>query len=242
MFKHTFKYLALLALPLTMINCGKDDSSEVPHFSVDQLAMVKFYNSALGSPVVGVYLDGARVNNTTAYATAFPSVVAYMAVSADSKEITAADTSATAKFTHKAPLSLQAGKYYSAILVDSITKANWLVVEDVIANPKPTDSIARIRLGNILYNGTNGIEVISRKLQKTIVGPVAPKAMSAFVEISKAPYTDTLYVRDVVTQKYLDTVNTVTFGNSRSYTLLLRGIPGAYTGTHPMTLVTYTNR
>jgi hypothetical protein len=124
--------------------------------------------------------------------------------------------------------SLQAGKYYSFIMGDSVPNIRVTVNEDQLN--APAAGKYKIRVANWVMNPGDTLSLYSR-LQKTeIIQNVAHKNISDWVEVSVPVISDTLELRKKGTTTIYATVNGSTPSflptSTRMYTVMARGKTG----------------
>ncbi|MDQ6814961.1 MAG: DUF4397 domain-containing protein [Bacteroidota bacterium] len=183
-----------------------------------------------GSKVAG-YTPGAALVMT--FGSNFPSISSgygYIAVPPGTQEIKIStgilnpDSVSIARFSK----TFEANKYYTFIITDSIKSnrdSSQIFLQDVYTQPE--SGFFNLRFIHAVLNDTAGksVDIYSKRAAGNIFTNVKPGTISPF---SKLPYTpfmnDTLYVRRAgSTTLTLDTLNTVSFINQRTYTLFYRG-------------------
>lgn len=236
--------LCLAGISSTYISCSKDFPAVASVKSnLSTTATVQVFDATLKStrnfiwvndkPVSGAALAFGGVYPGTAYAFDVQAGLANFLI----KDTLATSTQSPLHFTQP----LTAGKNYTIFMYDTLTSAKQLVVENKIV--VPTDTTARLRFANFLYNTTPipAVDVYSYRKGGTNSSPVfsnvATDSVTDFIPYASM-ITDTLYVYATGTKTPLITKAFVTsLTPSRSYTSVLNG---SYRGTKTVTtFVTY---
>ena len=88
------------------------------------------------------------------------------------------------------------------------------------------DGFYNMRFINTCWADTGSVDIWSTRNNRTIFANIKPGGITAFSSFaSNWQLSDTLFVRRSGTLVGLDTLNTQTFYNLRSYTLLYKGHP-----------------
>lgn len=129
-------------------------------------------------------------------------------------------------------LTLEAGKYYSAFITDTLPNKDLWMIEDKI-NPV-YDTAYYIRLAHLLVNNKDTLNVFSRRENRNIISDITYKTASEFVRLRVPTSADTFEIirRGPGTNPYTVTgtsptnrVNTFVGTPGRYYTLIARGNP-----------------
>lgn len=236
------KYITtiLIAAACTGISSCKKDKTTVATVTSAQngLAYVQVLSGTVNAARNYVYVDNVPVTGAAiAFGGQFPAAAAYaFGIAGGAHTIVIKDTLATST---QVPLSFQetfeSGKKYTIFTYDTITAAKKLTVTDDIVTP--TDTTARLRFANLMYNSTAApnVDVFSFLKNANVFTNIPTATVSPFI-----PYvsviTDTLYVRETGTSVLLAKV-AVAFTKQRSYTAFIRG---SYKGTKTAaTLISY---
>ncbi|RYY93553.1 MAG: DUF4397 domain-containing protein [Chitinophagaceae bacterium] len=187
-------------------------------------ANIKFFNFSPGAPQLNFFINGTKLSGAAAaangnvqgiaYGKFFPANVAYASVPAGSQQIESRVIDSST-FMPGATLltetkSLEANKYYTYILLDSVNRITAMVTEDDLSVPNP--SKAYIRIGNFATDST-----IGALLTKT-------SAVAGDFAYSK-PYAD-------IAAKSVTSFDTVSAGGGQVYSLTFRrNTNGATLGT-----------
>ena len=116
--------------------------------------------------------------------------------------------------------TMKAGQHYSLIVTDSINSnrdSSRMFIKD---------SLLPVRFINTCWSDTGNVDIWSSRNNRTIFGNIKPGQITSFNAFAANwQLTDTLFVRRAGTMVGLDTLNTQTFYNLRSYTLVYKGHP-----------------
>ncbi|HUR11444.1 MAG TPA: DUF4397 domain-containing protein [Flavitalea sp.] len=230
--------------------CKKDTFhrtvEEVKGFESD--AFIKFYNATVGTPVANVYLEDNKMSaSLLGYTNLLPSSTTYAAIAAGGRNIKIKDTNQVSpKLSLNIITTLEKGKFYSVFLYDTVTKAKYQVVEDLIQ--EPADTSARIRFANLVYNSTTtpNVDIYSQNLQRNVFTNIPREQVTPFID-HPSKKADTFYIRATGTTTNLvtnGTTNSTIFtpGVHRHYTIIFRGRYGLTgTGTTARALTFMTN-
>lgn len=136
------------------------------------------------------------------------------------------------------------GQRYSVILTDDVKSArdsSKMILPDNIIQPNTGNY--RLRFVNAIAADTAGttVSIFSARRNGNIFNSVAPGQVVDFQTLPfNSQLSDTLYVRRPGSTFNLAILNSASFGNQRSYTMIYRGYGGTVTtGTKGRTLVTY---
>ena len=123
--------------------------------------------------------------------------------------------------------TLAAGQHYSFIVTDSINSgrdSSRMFIKDSLV--QVNDGFYNMRFINTCWADTGSVDIWSTRNNRTIFANIKPGGITAFSSLaSNWQLSDTLFVRRSGTLVGLDTLNTQTFYNLRSYTLLYKGHP-----------------
>ena len=143
--------------------------------------------------------------------------------------------------------TMEAGKFYSLIITDSIANGSRDSAKMLMRDDLPSLAAGRtgIRFINCMVDtgvaATQRVDVWSARRNNNLYTNVSTGTISSF---SNQPYIalgDTLIVRRAGTTTELARLNNITFGETRVYTMFLRGQVNV-TGTKAKTLTWYTNK
>lgn len=246
-----------------------DENKKQEYVDSSQLANVKFIQNFAGNtpqlptapnsttgPQVFIYANGQKVNGTAlGYGGFYPSTTVYSLVEAGSNikfDIVMARLNLAVVPNRPAPIagdtllsftqSLEAGKFYSFMIGDTVPSLRVNVKEDVISNPEY--QTYKIRVANWLMNSTDTITLYSRREAREIIQNITHKQYSDWVQLSLPVISDTLELRKKGTTAVYLTVGGAapTFSpvGERSYTIIARGKTGV-TGKTPSASI-LTNR
>ena len=123
--------------------------------------------------------------------------------------------------------TLAAGQHYSFIVTDSINSgrdSSRMFIKDSLL--PVTQGFYNMRFINTCWSDTGNVDIWSSRNNRTIFGNIKPGQITSFNAFAANwQLTDTLFVRRAGTMVGLDTLNTQTFYNLRSYTLVYKGHP-----------------
>lgn len=239
--KKIYSFSLIVATGLVVfsgIGCRKSIVDTTPQNDLDNTTFAQVFVATVNASRNFVYADGAQINGvalssgsvfpgTGLYAFTFPAGLRAFLV----KDTLPATTQVPISFAE----NLQLGKNYTIFMYDTITTPKQkTVLTNIVV---PTDSTARLRFANFVYNPTAvpGIDIFSYLRNTNVVTDLKVSEVTDFIPYASG-ITDTLYIRETGTL-----TNIVKFTSSyttkRSYTLVYRG---SYRGTKLATL--FTNR
>jgi len=227
-----FSAFALLCIVLLTGGCTKKSGKEVAFEQNDfsNKAFVQIYNATVnstGTTNVFVYAMQVTAASVT-FGTAFPSSAAGFVVDAGLRSFSIRSSSATpVQATINFVENFDMNKYYTIFMYDTTTAAKQkTVVTNIVI---PSDSTARVRFANFIYN--NGVpppvDVFSKVRNANIFTNVATTEVTEFIPYASS-LSDTLLVRETGTNVLLATLNGFNPTRKRSYTVVYRG---SYKGT-----------
>ena len=236
--------LSLTGLSAVYISCTKDTPAiATVNNNLKSTATVQVFDAALKTTRNFVYVDNQRISGAAvAFGGVYPGTAFAFDVAAGSRKILIKDTLVTsAQIPLNFTQTLVAGKSYTIFMYDTLPSPKELTVMNNIV--VPTDTTARLRFGNFLYNTTPipAVDVYSFRKGGVNGSPVFTNVLTDSVT-DFIPYasmiTDTLYVYATGTKSPLIVKSFVTsLTPSRSYTAVLNG---SYKGTKTVTtFVTY---
>jgi Domain of unknown function (DUF4397) len=121
--------------------------------------------------------------------------------------------------------TLQPNSYYSFIITDSVLSnrdSSRIFVKDTLLPVTP--GFYNLRFVNAALNDTAGVDIWSARNNANIFTNVKPGGIIGFSSFaSNWALSDTLFARRAGTSIGLDTMNTQTFYNLRTYTLVYKG-------------------
>jgi hypothetical protein len=221
-------------------------TQETPHIAprstdLSNSATVQVFSATVKAARNYIYIDGTPVSGIAlAYGGIFPATAYSFNVGTGARAFTIKDTLRT---TTQTPLTftqtMEAGKSYTIFTYDTITSTKQATVLNNIV--VPTDTSARLRFANFIYNTTPVANVDVYSFRKggiggTIAPPVfaniATNQVTEFIPYSSLQ-TDTLYVYAVGTTSPLIVKQVVpSLVPTRSYTSVYNG---SYRGTKAIT-------
>ena len=243
-FKLIIGTLALTGISAVYISCTKETPAIATIKSnLSTTATVQVFDATLKSTRNFIWVNDKPVSGSAlAFGGVYPGTAYAFDVPAGSSNILIKDTLVTST---QPPLrvtqNLGTGKNYTIFMYDTLNNAKELVVENKIVIP--TDTTARLRFGNFLYNTTPipAVDVYSYRRggvnSTPVFSNVATDSVTDFIPYASM-ITDTLYVYATGTKSPLIVKSFVTsLTPSRSYTSVLNG---SYRGTKTVTtFVTY---
>jgi len=223
---------------LLTASCTKERGKEVAleTTSFTGTSSLQVFNAVVGSSRNYIYVDAVPVTGAAVgYATPFPATPADFTLNAGFRQFLIKDTlAATTQFPLSFGLDLQAGGNYTLFTYDTITTAKQKIVKNNIVIP--TDTTARLRFANFIYNPTalpSGFDIYSTK-RGVIFSNVRETEVTEYIPYASA-LTDTFYIRLTGNGSNLQNVDsmgrTVSLNiqavlnptRLRSYTLVFRG-------------------
>ena len=121
--------------------------------------------------------------------------------------------------------TLQPNTYYSFIITDSVNSnrdSSRIFIKDSMT--QVTSGFYNLRFVNAAMNDTAGVDIWSTRNNKVIFSNVKPGGIVNFSSFaSNWALSDTLFARRAGTAIGLDTLNSQTLYNLRSYTLVYKG-------------------
>lgn len=231
--------LGFVFLATFFASCVKERGKEVALETTDLTgtSAVQVYNALVGSLRNYVYVDAKVVTGSIlTYGTAFPSTPASYSITSGFREFLVRDTlSATTQLPVSFAENFNAGGNYTIFMYDTITAAKQkTVVNNIVI---PSDTTARLRFANFIYNPTalaSGFDIFSVKRNAVIFTNVKETEVTDFIPYASA-LTDTFYIRLNGSSTNLQNVDTtgkptiltlqavLTPTRLRSYTLIWRG-------------------
>ncbi|MEO7984575.1 MAG: hypothetical protein ABI688_10880 [Bacteroidota bacterium] len=233
--------LGVVAASSMYISCvkGAPDKVAVTDSDFSNKALVQVFVATVNATRNYIYVDNAPVNGAPIVSgSIFPAVGTGFNLTGGVRSFLVRDTQTiTTPVTTQIPLNfaqnLQAGKHYSVFLYDTITTPKQKTVVDNIVIP--TDTTAKIRFANFIYNPTivPAVDVFSFYRNINIFTNVAVTDVTDFVAYPSRLTLDTLYIRETGTMNLLLKIPITLLTPKRSYTLVYRG---SYRGTRVGTL------
>jgi hypothetical protein len=228
--------LWVLAISVLYMSCTK----ETPHIATrvtdfSNSASVQVFSATVKAARNYVYIDGIPVSGIAlAYGGVFPATAYSFKVSAGSRSVTIKDTlPATTQVPLTFTQTMEAGKSYTIFTYDTITSTKQVTILNNMEIP--TDSSARLRFANFIYNTTPvaNVDVYSfRKPGTKVFSNIATNQITDFIPYASLQ-TDTLYVYAAGTTSPLIAKQLVpSLVPSRSYTSVYNG---SYRGTKAVT-------
>jgi hypothetical protein len=217
---------AMITSALLVVSCAKKTDKiaapETTNFA--DKVFVQVYNGIVGSARNYVYVDGNPVTGAAlAFNSVFPSTPANFVAGDGFRAFLVKDTLSTST---QVPISfaenLQAGKYYTIFLYDSLNLPKKKIVSNDIS--MPGDTTSRVRFANFIYTTTavGNVDLFSVKRNATVFTNVNLTDVTGYVPYASA-LNDTLLVKDNLSGTVLATLNGFNPVQKRSYTLVFRG-------------------
>ena len=224
----------IIALAFVLQYCTKQPAKElaIRQSDFNNTSLVQVYLAIVNATRNYVYVDANPVTGTTlATGGVFPSSGYAANIPGGLRAFLIRDTSSAVTAT-QVPLSfsenMQVGKNYTIFVYDTISSPKQKTVQtDIVI---PSDSTARLRMSNFVYNPTAipAVDVFSfirnanifTNVQVTDVTGFIPYATGA--NVPGALTTDTLYIRETGTLNQIIKIP-ITLTRKRSYTVILRG-------------------
>jgi hypothetical protein len=240
------------AATLVVSSCRKDKGKEVALERTDMsnTANVQVHNAIVNSSRNFVLVDAKYINGSSlAFAGTFPAgTPASFNIAPGFRAFNVFDTLGAAT---QVPISfaqdLQAGSNYTIFLYDSLNAPKQKTVVNSIV--VPTDTTARLRFANFIYNSGStigsGFDIFSVKRNAVIFSNVSETQVTDFIPYNSAT-NDTFYVRlngssTNLTNGATTILTTLNPTRLRSYTLIFRGSYRATSGTSAKQLGTFAN-
>lgn len=244
-----------------------DENKKQEYIDSSKLANVKFIQNFAGNtpqlptapnsstgPQVFIYANGKKVNGTAlGYAGFFPSTTVYSLIEAGANvkfDVVMARLNLAVVPNIPAPSAgdtllsftqtLEAGKFYSFMIGDTVPALRVNVKEDIISNPEY--QTYKVRLANWLMNPTDTITLYSRREAREIIQNITHKQYSDWIQLPLPIISDTLELRRKGTTAVYITVGGTapTFSpvGERSYTVIARGKTGVTSKTPTASILT----
>ena len=225
--------IAGLLLMLTSLSCSKSLKETFPTQSnFSNTSQIQVYIAMVNASRNYVYVDAKPITGATmATGSVFPSSGYAASIPGGLRAFLIRDTSSAVTAT-QVPLSfaenMQIGKNSTIFIYDTISSPKQKTVQtDIVI---PSDSTARLRMSNFVYNPTAipAVDVFSfiknanifTNIQVTDVTNFIPYASGR--NVPGATTTDTLYIRETGTLNQIIKIP-ITLTQKRSYTVVLRG-------------------
>jgi hypothetical protein len=211
--------------------------------------------SANTGPQVFMYANGQKLNgNALSYGGNWPSPNVYATIPVGNLNFQAVLARMNTAVTPNIPApiagdtilkytyTVEKGKFYSMILVDTLPAMKIFVKEDDMTLPAVNKY--RLRLINTTANPLDTLSVYSRNLKQFVINGVRHKETSLFVELDVLTSSDTLEVRNPNGATALYYVGSQTAPQAftpvsqRIYTVVCRGKNGLTSKTPSASLVT----
>lgn len=138
----------------------------------------------------------------------------------------------------KSTATIEAGKYYSVFLVDSVQNPGVLTVADNWTIPQ--QGSYQVRYANFVANPKENYDVFSIRQNTNIFTNVGYRQVTNFIELPVQILSDTLIVRKAGTMNLIDSLKGFGPSSQRVYTIYTRGRAGITTRVPATTF--YTNR
>lgn len=236
--KYTAGMMLFLLTGVAISSCTKTFDEKISlQTNFSNSSLVQLYMAMVNANRNYFYVD-SRVLNGASITTGsvFPSTAHAASVPGGFRAFLVRDTLTS---TTQVPLSfaenLQVGKNYTVFVYDTITAPKQKTVETNIV--VPTDTTARIRFANFVYNPTtlpNGFDIYSKRRNEVIFTNVKQTDVTEFIPYASG-LTDTFYIRPTGTATNLQNWQTTTPVGPidvrailtpvarRNYTLVFRG-------------------
>ena len=221
-------HLGLIAIAFAYTSCERETPQVAAiDTNFSNSATVQVFNSTVKSARNYIYVDGTPISGAAiAFGAVYPGTAYAFRVPAGSRSFLIKDTLSTST---QVPLNftqnLDAGKSYTIFMYDTITSTKQSTVANNIVIP--TDTTARLRFANFVYNTTPVANVDVYSYRKGNSAPVfanvATGSVTDFISYASM-LTDTLYVYAAGTTSPLLVKSVVaSLTPSRSYTATYGG-------------------
>lgn len=242
-----FGVAGLFITGFILVSCTKNyDSRLVATYGNANSSNVQLYISTVGATRNYVYVDTKPVNGSAlTTGTLFPAAGFGFSVPTGMRSFLIRDTlTATTQPQLLFAQNMEIGKNYTVFAYDTITSIKQKTVETPIV--VPTDTTARIRFANFVYNPgvIPAVDIYSKKRQQNIFTNVQVTDVTSFIPYASG-VTDTLYIRPTGTstnlQNYVTTPSPGAWTDisliftptiRRSYTIIFKGGYRATTSTN----------
>jgi hypothetical protein len=227
----------IVAISCLLSSCAKTPPEKVATVNTDfsNKAIVQVVLATVNANRNYLYVDGKPVTGAPlASGNVFPSSGNGFNVDGGLKSFLIRDTmSTTTQVPYTFAENLGAAKHYTVFVCDTINAVNQKTVVDNIV--VPTDTSARIRFANFIYNSAAmpAVDIYSFSKGANIFTNVATKDVTEFIAYSSKLTTDTLYIREAGTMNLLIKTSMTLLTPKRSYTFVYRG---SHRGTRAATL------
>lgn len=235
---------AVVVMVTLAISCTKRVDKEIGTENTDftDKAFIQVYNATLNAARNYVYVDGNAVTGAAvAFGATFPSTPSNFNTTDGYRIFLIKDTLSTST---QVPMSfaenLQAGKYYTIFMYDTLNSPKQKIVQNNISIP--ADSTARVRLANFIFTKTAvpNIDVFSIKRNANVWTNVNITDVTDYTPYASS-LNDTLLVRETGTTNLLFQLNGFNPVRKRSYTLVFRGRYQTTSGTVARTLSSFSS-
>lgn len=246
------KGLGALALTVLYISCSRSvpDLVASTNANFNNKAFVQIYNGTLTSTRNYAYVDGNALTGAAfSYGSTFPSIPSNFSVTSGLRAFLIRDTQiiktpVTTQLPMSFAQSLDANKYYTIFMYDTLNSPQQKIVNNDIQIP--TDTTARVRFANFIFSKTAvpNVDVFSVKRNANVFTNVGVTDVTGYIPFAAALTTstsDTLLVRETGTTNLLAQLNTYLPIRKRSYTLVFRGRYQSTTGSVVRTLSSFSN-
>lgn len=234
---YAYGMIGLLSAVL-IVSCTKSfDEKITPLTDFSDKTLAQVYVATVSAARNYVYVDGKAVTGTAMTSgSVFPSTGYAFSVTGGVRSFMIRDTLTTST---QVPLvfaeNMQVGKLYTIFAYDTITTPKQVTVPANIVIP--SDSTARIRFANFVYNptGLTGFDIFSVKRNANVFTNVQVTQVTDFIPYASG-VTDTFYIRPTGSPNnlqnyrptptpatYVDILAILTPTAKRSYTLVFRG-------------------
>jgi hypothetical protein len=258
--------IVLAAAFTGFISCKRDMALKDPAVSPSGTAFISLIDVSpnldsilhTSADTFNVLFNGIKANGYTSgtspvmtFGSIYPlpgTAIGYAAVAAGSQQIeftkglNTLDSTVLATF-HE---TLQPNTYYTFMVTDSVNSnrdSSRIFIKDSLL--PVTQGFFNLRFVNAALNDTAGVDIWSSRNNRTIFTNVKPGGIIGFSSFaSNWALSDTLFARRAGTSIGLDTLNTQTFYNLRTYTLVYKGnaLSNAKTNPKRRHLIAYVNQ
>lgn len=248
------KYALILLAIICITSCGKKDT--IPNRTTiipGTSAFIKVLHMSPDAPVFNVMVDTIRaaailesapnVQTGLAFGSVVPSTSdGYSIVPGGNHTVTivvpSTSTTLPGKTIFTKTGSLASGKYYTIAAVDSLSRLDVLIVEDILDIPDPNKSYFRI--ANFIPNVTADVEFVGTTGGYNFSKNGIPfKNITAFDTLTSATYK--IFLRTNGGTSKLDSITTFAPAKGRKYTLYTRGVNGNTTAAKKPLIFQLTN-
>lgn len=252
--------LGTVFIALLTAGCEKEDSIPT-RFTPNPASNtnVKFLMLSPDAPPVNFFANGVKSSSLLVpssgivqgmvFPGVFPSIVGYATIPSGSIKIDTKVTDSSTVMPGEVLLSttqtLDAGKFYTYVVMDSVSKITSVFVEDDLS--VPNTAVPYYRLANFTSNSPTMKIQIRKTTGETYPFPIVSTTDLAFKSVTpfsemEAETTYRIYLLNPVTDAKLDSISGFAPTAGRKYTIYTRGVFGLTgTNTRRPIITSYTN-